>query len=90
MSQYTFKMPDLGEGTVDAEIVVWHAKPGDMVAEDQLIVEVMTESGRAIDRAIIITPTTTNTNAMPPRQVRTKDNCRLSSVCSVMCLPRSA
>jgi 2-oxoisovalerate dehydrogenase E2 component (dihydrolipoyl transacylase) len=43
MSQYTFKMPDLGEGTVDAEIVVWHAKPGDMVTEDQLIVEVMTD-----------------------------------------------
>jgi 2-oxoisovalerate dehydrogenase E2 component (dihydrolipoyl transacylase) len=43
MSQYTFKMPDLGEGTVDAEIVVWHAKPGDVVAEDQLIVEVMTD-----------------------------------------------
>jgi 2-oxoisovalerate dehydrogenase E2 component (dihydrolipoyl transacylase) len=43
MSQYTFKMPDLGEGTVDAEIVVWHTKPGDMVKEDQLIVEVMTD-----------------------------------------------
>ena len=43
MSQYVFKMPDLGEGTVDAEIVAWHAKPGDVVAEDQLIVEVMTD-----------------------------------------------
>src|ERR1700685_3714793 len=43
MSQFTFKMPDLGEGTVDAEIVAWHAKPGDVVAEDQLIVEVMTD-----------------------------------------------
>src|SRR5258708_21824010 len=43
MSQFTFKMPDLGEGTVDAEIVAWHTKPGDLVAEDQLIVEVMTD-----------------------------------------------
>jgi 2-oxoisovalerate dehydrogenase E2 component (dihydrolipoyl transacylase) len=43
MSQFIFKMPDLGEGTVDAEIVAWHAKPGDVVAEDQLIVEVMTD-----------------------------------------------
>jgi 2-oxoisovalerate dehydrogenase E2 component (dihydrolipoyl transacylase) len=43
MSQFTFKMPDLGEGTVDAEIVAWHAKPGDIVSEDQLIVEVMTD-----------------------------------------------
>ena len=36
-------MPDLGEGTVEAEIVAWHTKPGDTVAEDQLIVEVMTD-----------------------------------------------
>ncbi|GAC1670381.1 MAG: hypothetical protein NVS9B2_16210 [Steroidobacteraceae bacterium] len=43
MSQYVFRMPDLGEGTVDAEIVAWHTRPGDAVAEDQLIVEVMTD-----------------------------------------------
>ncbi|HEY2463286.1 MAG TPA: dihydrolipoamide acetyltransferase family protein [Steroidobacteraceae bacterium] len=43
MSQFTFKMPDLGEGTVDAEIVAWHTKPGDTVSEDQIIVEVMTD-----------------------------------------------
>ncbi len=43
MSEFVFKMPDLGEGTVDAEIVAWHTKPGDVVAEDQLIVEVMTD-----------------------------------------------
>ena len=43
MSQFIFKMPDLGEGTVDAEIVAWHTKPGDVVAEDQMIVEVMTD-----------------------------------------------
>src|SRR5258708_34466936 len=43
VSQYVFKMPALGEGTVDAEIVAWHAKPGDAGTEDQLIVEVMTD-----------------------------------------------
>jgi 2-oxoisovalerate dehydrogenase E2 component (dihydrolipoyl transacylase) len=43
MSQFVFKMPDLGEGTVEAEIVAWHTKPGDSVREDQLIVEVMTD-----------------------------------------------
>jgi 2-oxoisovalerate dehydrogenase E2 component (dihydrolipoyl transacylase) len=43
MSHYVFKMPDLGEGTVDAEIVAWHTKPGDAIIEDQLIVEVMTD-----------------------------------------------
>jgi 2-oxoisovalerate dehydrogenase E2 component (dihydrolipoyl transacylase) len=43
MSQFVFKMPDLGEGTVEAEIVAWHTKPGDAVSEDQVIVEVMTD-----------------------------------------------
>jgi 2-oxoisovalerate dehydrogenase E2 component (dihydrolipoyl transacylase) len=43
MSQFVFKMPDLGEGTVEAEIIAWHTAPGATVAEDQLIVEVMTD-----------------------------------------------
>jgi 2-oxoisovalerate dehydrogenase E2 component (dihydrolipoyl transacylase) len=43
MSQFVFKMPDLGEGTVEAEIIAWHTKPGATVAEDQIIVEVMTD-----------------------------------------------
>jgi 2-oxoisovalerate dehydrogenase E2 component (dihydrolipoyl transacylase) len=43
MSRYVFKLPDLGEGTVAAEIVSWRVKPGDLVAEDDVLVEVMTE-----------------------------------------------
>ena len=43
MSRYVFKLPDLGEGTVEAEIVGWRVKPGDTVAEDDVVVEVMTE-----------------------------------------------
>ncbi|GAC1692984.1 MAG: dihydrolipoamide acetyltransferase family protein [Steroidobacteraceae bacterium] len=43
MSQYVFKLPDLGEGTVEAEIVSWRVKPGDTVAEDDVVAEVMTE-----------------------------------------------
>ncbi len=43
MSRYVFKLPDLGEGTVEAEIVNWHVKPGDEVSEDDVLVEVMTE-----------------------------------------------
>jgi 2-oxoisovalerate dehydrogenase E2 component (dihydrolipoyl transacylase) len=43
VSQFAFKLPDLGEGTVEAEIVGWRVKPGDRVSEDDVIVEVMTE-----------------------------------------------
>ncbi|MGH8219108.1 MAG: dihydrolipoamide acetyltransferase family protein, partial [Steroidobacteraceae bacterium] len=43
MSRYVFKLPDLGEGTVDAEVVAWRVKPGDTVAEDDPLVEMMTE-----------------------------------------------
>jgi len=43
MSQFVFKMPDLGEGTVEAEIVAWHTAPGAVVKEDEVIVEVMTD-----------------------------------------------
>lgn len=43
MSRYVFKMPDLGEGTVEAEILACLVKPGDMVEEEQLILEVMTD-----------------------------------------------
>jgi len=43
VSRYVFKLPDLGEGTVSAEIVAWHVKPGDVVEEEAVIVEVMTD-----------------------------------------------
>lgn len=43
MNTFSFKLPDLGEGTVEAEIIAWHVKPGDTVTEDQVLADVMTE-----------------------------------------------
>ena len=43
MGRYVFRLPDVGEGTAEAELVAWHVKPGDMIAEDQPIVDVMTD-----------------------------------------------
>lgn len=43
MGRYVFKLPDVGEGTAEAELVAWHIKPGDLVEEDQHIVDVMTD-----------------------------------------------
>ena len=43
MGRYVFKLPDVGEGTAEAELVGWHVKVGDMVAEDQIVADVMTD-----------------------------------------------
>ncbi|HYD83426.1 MAG TPA: biotin/lipoyl-containing protein, partial [Opitutus sp.] len=43
MGQYTFKLPDVGEGTAEAEIVAWHVRVGDVVQEDAPLVDVMTD-----------------------------------------------
>ena len=43
MSEYRYKMPDVGEGIVEAEIVEWHVKEGDKVVEDQHVLDVMTD-----------------------------------------------
>ena len=43
MGLYVFKLPDVGEGTAEAEIVAWHAAVGDLVEEDAPLVDVMTD-----------------------------------------------
>ena len=43
MARYEFKLPDIGEGIAEAEIVAWHVKVGDQVAEDQQIADMMTD-----------------------------------------------
>lgn len=50
MSRHIVKLPDLGEGTVSSEIVAWHVKVGDRVAEDQPMVEMST------DKAVVEMP----------------------------------
>lgn len=43
MARFVFKLPDVGEGTAEAEIVKWHVKTGDEVKEEQPLVDVMTD-----------------------------------------------
>jgi 2-oxoisovalerate dehydrogenase E2 component (dihydrolipoyl transacylase) len=43
MGRYVFKLPDVGEGTAEAEIVAWHVKVGQDIEEDSNLVDVMTD-----------------------------------------------
>ena len=43
MASYSFKLPDLGEGTVESEIVAWRVNAGDPVGADQPLVDMMTD-----------------------------------------------
>jgi len=43
MSEHVFRLPDLGEGTVEAEVVEWHVEAGDVVKEGDIIADVMTD-----------------------------------------------
>ena len=43
MARFEFKLPDIGEGIAEAEIVAWHVKVGDTVGEDQQLADMMTD-----------------------------------------------
>ncbi|MGO4390684.1 dihydrolipoamide acetyltransferase family protein [Variovorax sp. M-6] len=49
-SIHVIKVPDVGEGTAEVELVAWHVRPGDAVVEDQGLADVMT------DKAIVEIP----------------------------------
>jgi 2-oxoisovalerate dehydrogenase E2 component (dihydrolipoyl transacylase) len=43
MGHHVIKMPDLGEGIAEVEVVAWRVQPGDAVVEDQVLADVMTD-----------------------------------------------
>jgi 2-oxoisovalerate dehydrogenase E2 component (dihydrolipoyl transacylase) len=43
MARFTFRLPDIGEGIAEAEIVAWHVKVGERVEEDQQVADMMTD-----------------------------------------------
>lgn len=43
MGRYVFRLPDIGEGIAEAEVVAWHVKIGDTVAEDAPLADMMTD-----------------------------------------------
>jgi 2-oxoisovalerate dehydrogenase E2 component (dihydrolipoyl transacylase) len=43
VARYEFRLPDIGEGIAEAEIVAWHVKVGDSIDEDQQLADLMTD-----------------------------------------------
>ncbi len=43
MARFSFRLPDIGEGISEAEIVAWHVAVGDRVEEDQSLADMMTD-----------------------------------------------
>src|SRR3546814_13635481 len=43
VARFEFKLPDIGEGIAEAEVVAWHVKPGDVVEEDAPLADMMTD-----------------------------------------------
>jgi pyruvate dehydrogenase E2 component (dihydrolipoamide acetyltransferase) len=43
VARFEFRLPDIGEGIAEGEVVAWHVTPGEQVVEDQEMVEVMTD-----------------------------------------------
>src|SRR5712691_7093306 len=43
MARYVVKLPDIGEGTTEAEIVAWHVSLGQMIREEDPLVDIMTD-----------------------------------------------
>jgi 2-oxoisovalerate dehydrogenase E2 component (dihydrolipoyl transacylase) len=43
VAKFSFKLPDIGEGIAEAEIVAWHIEVGDEIEEDQAIADMMTD-----------------------------------------------
>src|SRR5437660_3198019 len=43
MGRYVVKLPDIGEGMTEAEIVAWHVKPGQPIREEDPLVDIMTD-----------------------------------------------
>jgi len=43
MARYSFRLPDIGEGIAEAEIVAWHVRVGERVEEDAQLADMMTD-----------------------------------------------
>jgi len=76
MGKIEFRLPDIGEGVVEGEIVSWHVKLGDSVKEDDPILDVMT------DKATVTIPSPTD-GKITTIQGKAGDMLKVGQVCIV-------
>ena len=68
MGTHVIKMPDIGEGIAQVELVEWFVKVGDMVSEDQVVADVMTDDVGAV--GAYIAPVELKGDAVKPGNLR--------------------
>ena len=68
MGRYVFKLPDVGEGTAEAELVGWHVKVGDRVEEDQILADIMTDKA-TVELTSPVAGTVTAAHGEPGQQL---------------------
>jgi 2-oxoisovalerate dehydrogenase E2 component (dihydrolipoyl transacylase) len=68
MGRFVFKLPDVGEGTAEAELVGWHIKIGDRVEEDQIIADIMTDKA-TVELTSPVAGTVTAAHGEPGQQL---------------------
>ena len=84
MSIHTIRMPDIGEGIAEVEIVEWRVAAGDRVAEDQTLCDVMT------DKAAVEVPSSVTAVCHRASAACSSVRCQRRSAASMSLRPRQA
>ena len=81
MGVHVIRVPDLGEGIAEVELVIWHVAAGDSIVEDQGLADVMTDKASVeIPSPAATCQTTSSTSAMPSPRSGTRMTCTPMSV----------
>lgn len=72
MAERIIKLPDVGEGIAEAELVEWHVKIGDIIREDDLLAAVMTDKATVEipSPSMVRSPGSAPKSATPSRSAR--------------------
>jgi len=68
MARFAFKLPDIGEGIAEAEVVAWHVAVGDVIEEDAPLADVMTDKA-TVELSSPVAGTVIEVNGTPGDQI---------------------